>query len=428
MIEKLIEKLFSNQAAEIASTDLELYSVITRNMAEGICLVRASDGVVVYANPKFEQMFGYESGELGGKHVSILNYGTDQGSGQAVYDRILAQIAEQGEATYEVQNLKKDGTVFWCEATTTMFDHPTYGTVLVAVQQDITDRKQAVVALQESERRFRAIFNQTFQLMALLKPDGTVVEVNQTALDFGELSSAAVIDRPFWQTPWWASAATQAQLQAAIARAAQGVFVRYEVEIAGADGIIAPIDFSLKPIHDGEGSINLLIAEGRDITLRKNAEAKVYELNADLEKRIERRTAQLATSRQQYAILTEVSPVGVFRTDETGACIFVNDRWCEICGLTREQILRDGSIQALYADDYDRVRRDWKQAIDQSTPFQSEFRFCRADGTIVWVFCQAYPTPTQTSTSPATWARLPTSPNKKTMSKCCKTGRRNWVS
>ncbi|OYD96552.1 hypothetical protein CDG76_07185 [Nostoc sp. 'Peltigera membranacea cyanobiont' 210A] len=40
---------------------LELQAVITRNMAEGICLVRAMDGVFVYANPKFERMFGYDS-------------------------------------------------------------------------------------------------------------------------------------------------------------------------------------------------------------------------------------------------------------------------------------------------------------------------------------------------------------------------------
>ena len=41
---------------------LELQAVITRNMAEGICLVRADNAVIVYANPKFEQMFGYDCG------------------------------------------------------------------------------------------------------------------------------------------------------------------------------------------------------------------------------------------------------------------------------------------------------------------------------------------------------------------------------
>ncbi|HEY9707914.1 MAG TPA: PAS domain-containing protein, partial [Oculatellaceae cyanobacterium] len=60
-----------------AEQTLELQAVITRNMAEGICLVKADNGVIVYANPKFEQMFGYDSGELNGQHVSIVNYPSD---------------------------------------------------------------------------------------------------------------------------------------------------------------------------------------------------------------------------------------------------------------------------------------------------------------------------------------------------------------
>jgi PAS domain-containing protein len=52
--------------------NVELQAVILRNMAEGICLVRADNGVIVYANPKFEQIFGYDSQELEGQHVSIV--------------------------------------------------------------------------------------------------------------------------------------------------------------------------------------------------------------------------------------------------------------------------------------------------------------------------------------------------------------------
>ncbi|MHC0066234.1 PAS domain S-box protein [Nostoc sp. UIC 10890] len=122
---------------------LELQAVITRNMAEGICLVRATDGVFVYTNPKFEQMFGYEPGELIGQHVSIVNYGDELTTPQEVNQAIKTAVIQHGEATYEVQNVKKDGTPFWCSATTSVFGHPEYGSVLVAVQQDITEQKQA---------------------------------------------------------------------------------------------------------------------------------------------------------------------------------------------------------------------------------------------------------------------------------------------
>ncbi|MDZ8026680.1 MAG: PAS domain-containing protein [Nostoc sp. DedQUE11] len=122
---------------------LELQAVITRNMAEGICLIRANDAILVYTNPKFEQMFGYDPGELVGQHVSLVNYGDENNTPEDVNQAIRAAVFQHGEATYEVHNVKKDGTPFWCSATTSVFEHPEYGSVLVAVQQDITEHKQA---------------------------------------------------------------------------------------------------------------------------------------------------------------------------------------------------------------------------------------------------------------------------------------------
>jgi len=273
----------------------ELQTVITRNMAEGICLVRLSDNVIVYANPKFEQLFGYEPGELNGQPVAILNYAADLPAAEAVAHEILQQVEQNGEATYTVHNIRKDGTLFWCEATTSIFDHPDYGTVVVAVQQDVTDRLLAEQELREKERRFRAIFDQTFQFVGLLEPDGKLIEANQTALDFIGASADQVIGQMFWETPWWqGSHNAQIQLRDAIARAAAGEFIRYEVELSGADGKIATYDFSIKPLRDETGQIVLLIPEGRDITQRKQAEAKIYQLNAELEDRVARRTSQLA--------------------------------------------------------------------------------------------------------------------------------------
>lgn len=122
---------------------LELQAVITRNMAEGICLVRSDDSVIVYTNPKFEQMFGYESGALIGHHVSIVNYEDGQINTKSLHEVIAANIMQYGEITYEVQNIKKNGTCFWSSATSSVFEHPEYGTVFVTVQQDITEQKKA---------------------------------------------------------------------------------------------------------------------------------------------------------------------------------------------------------------------------------------------------------------------------------------------
>lgn len=126
---------------------------------------------------------------------------------------------------------------------------------------------QLVDAIQESERKFRAIFNQTFELVVLVRPDGSVLEANQTALDFGKITSDDVVGLPFWETHWWQiSPETQTQLQDAVVRAAAGEFVRYEVGVFGAGTQVLTIDFSIKPVKNATGQVILLIAEGRDIS------------------------------------------------------------------------------------------------------------------------------------------------------------------
>jgi diguanylate cyclase (GGDEF)-like protein/PAS domain S-box-containing protein len=138
--------------------------------------------------------------------------------------------------------------------------------------RDITSREKVTAMLGDSQRRFRAIFDSSFQFISLLKPDGTLLEANQTSLDFAGIRLRDVANKPFWHGPWWGDAPEiQEHLQEAIARSARGEFVRYEVEVKGADRT-ATVDFSLKPVADETGKIVLLLPEGRDITESKQAQ------------------------------------------------------------------------------------------------------------------------------------------------------------
>jgi PAS domain S-box-containing protein len=141
-----------------------------------------------------------------------------------------------------------------------------------ALQTERTVRQQTQEALQEIERKFRAVFEQTFQFTGLLTTEGILVEANQTALEFGGFLREEVVNRPFWEARWWTiSPETQEQLRKAISQAASGQFVRYEVDVLGADNQVVTIDFSLKPVKDEREQVVLLIPEGRDITLLKQA-------------------------------------------------------------------------------------------------------------------------------------------------------------
>ncbi|PSB54071.1 diguanylate cyclase [filamentous cyanobacterium Phorm 6] len=138
--------------------------------------------------------------------------------------------------------------------------------------RDITSREKVTAMLGDSQRRFRAIFDSSFQFVSLLNPDGTLLEANQTSLDFAGIKLRDVANRPFWLLPWWGdSPEVREQLQEAICRSAKGEFVRYEVELQGANRT-ATVDFSLKPVADETGKVVLLLPEGRDITQSKQAQ------------------------------------------------------------------------------------------------------------------------------------------------------------
>lgn len=135
---------------------LRLDSEILANMLEGVHLARFDNSVIIYANPRFECMFGYAPGELIGKHVSIVNAPGEK-SAEAVANEIIKSLKQAGAWNGEVRNIRKDGTSFWCYANVSTFKHPQFGEVWISVHQDITDRKQAEEALRREKPSTRTL-------------------------------------------------------------------------------------------------------------------------------------------------------------------------------------------------------------------------------------------------------------------------------
>jgi PAS domain S-box-containing protein len=137
-----------------AEQELLLHSAILAAAAEGVFLVRASDATIVYANPRLEEIFGYEPGELDGFGAADLHWEETAGEGIHRVRQMLATVDELGEAVLRIHGRRKDGTPIWCEAHLSSFDHADHGRVLVAICQDRSDALSRATEIAETAEPF----------------------------------------------------------------------------------------------------------------------------------------------------------------------------------------------------------------------------------------------------------------------------------
>jgi PAS domain S-box-containing protein len=257
----------------------------------------AQSGELLYLNPAFERIYGrsrqefFENPELWRGVV----HPEDSDRVRLFFEALLVQ----GSQDVEYRIIRPNGEVRWLEDRAhLLYDATRQGFRMDGVARDITERKQAEEAIARSERRFHAIFNQTFQFMALLSPQGVILEINQRALEVWGLAGTNPIGREFWECPCWqpqdlpelgeglggsggedpfCSIQGANRFRAAIAQAAAGELWRDEVEIVGPHNQRVTIDVSIKPVRDDGDRVIQLIAEGRDISDRKRLETEIFE-------------------------------------------------------------------------------------------------------------------------------------------------------
>ncbi len=221
-------------------------------------------GRIISANRYVYQHSGYDAGEVIGRNIK--EFFSEES--RNICDCNFPVLRERGYNRADIEFVCKDGRVLQmeCSATAVPDEHGKFTTFLI-IQRDVTERKQAETALANSERRFRTIFDSSYQFIGLLEPDGTLVNANQTALDLGGLGKEEVIGHPFWDTHWWRySTEVQNRLKAAVMMASQGKSVGYEEDVLGADNAIRTIEFTLNPVKNQRGEVVFIIPEGRDIS------------------------------------------------------------------------------------------------------------------------------------------------------------------
>jgi len=266
--------------------------------------------------------------------------------------------------------------------------------------------------LKESEEKFREIFHQAFNFIWLLKPDGTVLDSNQTVLEFTEIALSDIVGHPFWQGKWWRFSTTnEASLQTAITQAANGERVCSEVNIISRDQQIITLDLSIKPVMV-ENQVTLLIAEGKDISERKQAAAALKELNEGLESQVQHRTRQLekiinkleaeiterkstekalresdARFQKLVANVPGVIYQYVLHSDGSDSFTYVSPQSRDILEIEPEKMLEDSQVMwnIIHSEDREYYQEATMLSARDLQPWRWEGRIITASGNLKWV-------------------------------------------
>jgi PAS domain S-box-containing protein len=330
---------FRQQLAQIELARIEAEKDRDRffNLSLDLLAIASFDGYFLRLNPAWEKLLGFSNAELMAQPYLDLVHPDDRHSTVAAADSL-----DIGTAVIEFENRYRcqDGSYRWL-LWNSMPDAEQ--NVTYAIAHDITERKHNEAALRSSERKFSAIFDQTFELLGLLSLDGTVLELNQTALKSlaqqipGTMAArqSALIGKLFWETPWWNhSPLLQAQLQQSISQAAGGQFIRYDMQYPSPSRDLVDIDFTLQPMCDETGRVVTLLAKGHDITAQQ----------AVLRER-ERAERDLLESQERLRTGIEVAGVGLARFDYTTNLVALSPEAAALYGfapditfVSREQI------------------------------------------------------------------------------------------
>jgi len=239
------------------------------------------------------------------------------------------------------------------------------------VEQRTRQLEKTVAALGESERRFGDLAGLSPAGIFRTDPYGFCTYVNDAWLRETGLNPSQALGAG------WLDAVHPDQRQDVkrewLAAVESGKEWRRELQFVKSDDETGWVDLIAAPRIGADGERQGFIGVAIDITEQKQA--------VDALKESERRFQSLAS----------FSPAGIFRTDETGACNYVNPAWCEMAGVTEDEALGTGWSRAVHHEDLDRLAQGWGAAVDKGESYRGEFRWLHMDGSIVWVDAVAQP-------------------------------------
>ena len=337
------------------------WHILFRSAFEGVVI---HDGeTILQANQAALELYGYEADELIGRSVFML---IDPG----MHEQVAGRIAVGDETPYESIGVRRDGSVFLSEVRARAIPYQGRQVRVVAIR-DITERKRAEQALEQSETKFRGFVEQSTDGIFVVDEEGNVIEWNRSLEEITGLARPEVLGTPAWdvqyrlvtdeqRTPQTYERIKSTMLDALQTGQAAWLDETLQAVYQRSDGAIRYVEQRLFPIQTDEGY--RLGGISVDITERRQAEAQL-------------RTLSRAVEQTRSTILV---------TDLEGTIEFVNPAFSRITGYTASEavgqnprILKSGRMP-------EEIYTQLWQTITRGQVWEGELLNKRKDGEYYW--------------------------------------------
>lgn len=287
-------RLAAEQSAADAYASEQRFRATFEQAAVGIALV-APDGHWLRTNQKLCEIVGYSHDELLNKTFQDITHPDDLESDLMLAKQVLAGEIE----TYskEKRYLRKDNQLVWINLTVALVRHtdgsPEY---FISVVEDIQRRKAAESALRESQERLQLLIDHAPAALAMFDREMRYLAVSRRWLDDYSLGNRDLIG----QSHYAVFPDIPASWKEIHRRGLAGEIVRTDEDcFERADGTKQWLRWEIRPWHVIDGGIGGIVIFSEDITEHVAAQQEILQLNANLERRVVERTAELTAANQE---------------------------------------------------------------------------------------------------------------------------------
>jgi PAS domain S-box-containing protein len=280
-----------------------------------------ADGNILYLNPVFTRNFGYTLNDI--PHLDdwwpraypnaiYRQQVSREWLSRAEYSRLHNTPVEPMEVNIRC----KDDTVRTVVVSASPLGK-TFGSMQMVLFHDITERKLSEEALRASEQRFHAIADYTVEWENWVSPEGKLLWINPSVKRITGYSVEECMAMPDFPLPLIAPEDRE-KIRTEFSRALDNSSGYSEFRLLHKNGNTIWASVSWQPIYDAQGKTLGHRSSVRDISSLKQAEENVRQLNTELEKRIEQRTAELHATQFDLEQFKHT-------LDQTLDCVFMFD-------------------------------------------------------------------------------------------------------